>query len=130
MARRPRPSAKSPLTFAALEAFALSFGLPRIEKTTSWGQPTLKAHGKLWVWWSAHENAPVFKVESFDERDMLIDMDPETFFFTDHYRNHKLVLARPDRIDMDWAEENLRRTWRAMAPKRFLKDYDAGMTMT
>jgi hypothetical protein len=26
--------------------------LPSVEKTTSWDQPTLNAHGKLWVWWS------------------------------------------------------------------------------
>jgi hypothetical protein len=31
---------------------ALGLGLPGVEETTSWGQPTLKAHGKLWVWWS------------------------------------------------------------------------------
>jgi hypothetical protein len=34
-----------------LKQLALSLGLPGVEETTSWGQPTLKAHGKLWVWW-------------------------------------------------------------------------------
>lgn len=126
MTRRPKPSGKSPLTWETLEAFALTLDLPRIEKTTSWGQPTLKAHGKLWVFWSPSENAPVFKVDNVDEREMLVEADPDTFFYTDHYKNHKLVLARPDRIDMEWAETRLRDTWRAMAPKRFLKAYDAG----
>ncbi len=126
MARRAKPPGGSPLTWQALQAFALSLDLPHVEKTTSWGQPTLKAHGKLWVFWSPSEDAPVFKVDSHDEREMLVEAAPETFFYTDHYKNHKLVLARPDRIEMDWIETRLIDTWRAMAPKRLLKAYDAG----
>ncbi len=30
-----------------LRDFALSLGLPEVVETTSWGQPCLKAHGKL-----------------------------------------------------------------------------------
>jgi hypothetical protein len=103
-----------------LKALALSLGLPGVEETASWGQPTLKAHGKLWVWWSPHEDAPVFKV-SFEEREVLVEAEPETFFFTPHYRSHPLVLVRPEKLDPDWAKANLVRVWRAQAPKRVLK---------
>lgn len=96
-----------------------------MEDAVSWGQPSLKAHGKLWLFWSPSEDAPVFKVP-FEERDMLVETDPATFFFTDHYRNHKLVLMRPDRVDLDWVRANLARVWREMAPKRVLKAYDKG----
>jgi hypothetical protein len=68
-----------------LKKLALNLGLPGVEETTSWGQPTLKAHGKLWVWWSPHEDAPVFKVP-FEEREFLVEADPGRFFFTAHYR--------------------------------------------
>jgi hypothetical protein len=61
--------------------------LPGVEETTSWGQPTLKAHGKLWVWWSPHEDAPVFKV-SFEELEILVEAYPDTFFVTPHYKGH------------------------------------------
>lgn len=107
-----------------LKALALSLGLAGVEETTSWGQPTLKAHGKLWVWWSPHEDAPVFKVP-FEEREVLVEAEPETFFFTPHYRNHALVLVRPEKLDPDWARANLIKVWRAQAPKRVLKAYDA-----
>jgi hypothetical protein len=62
-----------------LRILALSLCLPGVEETTSWGQPTLKAHGKLWVWWSPHEDAPVFKVP-FEEREILVEAEPEAFF--------------------------------------------------
>jgi hypothetical protein len=107
-----------------LKALALSLGLPHVVESTSWGQPNLKAHGKLWVWWSPSADAPVFKVP-FEEREMLIEAEPETFFFTPHYRNHPVILVRPDRLDPDWARANLHRVWRAQAPKRVLRASDA-----
>ncbi len=107
-----------------LKTMALGLGLPGVEETTSWGQPTLKAHGKLWVWWSPHEDAPVFKVP-IEEREMLVEADPGRFFFTAHYKGHPLVLVRPEKLDLEWAKANLLRVWRAQAPKRVLKAYDA-----
>jgi hypothetical protein len=109
--------------WSRIKALALGLGLPGVEETTSWGEPTLKAHGKLWVWWSPNEDAPVFKVP-FEEREILIEAEPETFFVTPHYRGHPLVLVRPGKLDLDWARANLIRVWRAGAPKRVLKAYD------
>jgi hypothetical protein len=81
----------------SLKALALDLDLPGVKETAS-GNAALKAHGKLWVWWSPHEDAPVFKVP-FEERDFLTEVDPETFFFTAHYRNHPMVLVHPDKLD-------------------------------
>lgn len=111
-------------TWTRLRTLALGLDLPGVVEATSWGQPCLKAHGKLWVWWSPHEDAPVFKV-SFEEREVLLELDADRFFVTNHYRPHPLVLVRPDRLDADWARANLVRVWRAQAPKRVLKAYDA-----
>ncbi len=115
----------APVTYETLKELALSLALPGVTEAVSWGQPCLKAHGKLWVFWSPSEDAPVFKVP-FEERDMLVEAAPEIFFYTDHYKNHKLVLARPDRLNMGWARANLLRVWREMAPKRLLNSYDSG----
>lgn len=108
----------------SLKRLALGLGLPHVVEATSWGEPVLKAHGKLWVWWSPHEDAPVFKVP-LEEREILLDAEPATFFVTDHYRGHALVLVRPERLDPEWACANLRRVWRQMAPKRVLAAFDA-----
>ena len=103
-----------------LKKLALSLHLPGVEESTSHGQPTLKAHGKLWVWWSPHEDAPVFKVP-IEEREVLVEAEPERFFFTPHYRDYPLVLVRPEKLDLDWAKANLIKVWRAQASKRLLK---------
>jgi hypothetical protein len=107
-----------------LRTMALGLDLPGVEEATSWGHPCLKAHGKLWTWWSPSEDAPVFKV-SMEEREVLLEAEPERFFITPHYRSHALVLMRPAQLDLDWAKANLIRVWRAQAPKRFLREFDA-----
>lgn len=110
-----------------LKALALGLDLPGVTETTSRGEPVLKAHGKLWVWWSPHEDAPVFKVP-IEEREILVEAEPKTFFFTPHYRSHPLVLVRPEKLDLVWARANLLRVWRQQAPKKVLKAFDAGQT--
>lgn len=122
--QKPKRSSKQGLTWPEFKAMALSLNLPHVTEAVSWGQPNLKAHGKMWCWWSPTEDAPVFKV-SKDEREMLLEADPETFFVTDHYRPHGLVLARPDKVDRDWAKARLLQSWREMAPKKVLKAWEA-----
>lgn len=112
-----------------LKGIALSLKLPGVEETTSWGEPCMKAHKKLWVWWSPHEDALAFKTP-FEEREILCEAEPETFYFTDHYKDYQIVLVRPDKIDLDWAKGNLMRTWRAQAPKRLLKAWDEANSNT
>lgn len=106
-------------TWHDLRAFALSLGLPHVEDATSWGNPVLKAHGKLWTWWSPYVDGALFKCP-IEERDMLRDADPETFIAHKHYEAHNLILVAAGRIDPGWAEARLLRTWEEMAPKEIL----------
>ena len=110
--------------YAGLRALALSLGLPEVTEATPWGNPCLKAHGKMWCWWSPYVDAAVFRADR-DEREMLMAADPETFFLHPHYANHDLMLVRAGRIDEGWARTRLMRHWRDAAPKRWLKTWDA-----
>ena len=109
-----------------LKAFALSLGLPHVEETVSWGNPNLKAHGKMWTWWAPQDfaNAPAFKVDRA-EMDFLLEVDPDRFFTTAHHKPHNIILMRPEKFDPAWARRNLIQVWRKQAPKKFLKDWDA-----
>jgi len=111
-------------TWPDLKAFALALGLPEVAEGTSWGNEVLKAHGKLWCWWSPYIDAALFKCDK-EEREILRAADPETFPFHKHYESHNLILVAAGRIDPGWAESRLTSTWRAAAPKRFLKEWDA-----
>ncbi|WP_225029474.1 MmcQ/YjbR family DNA-binding protein [Xinfangfangia pollutisoli] len=110
-----------------LKAVALALDLPQVTLATPWGHEALKAHGRMWCWWSPYADAAVFRADP-DEREMLMAADPETFFLHPHYAPHALVLVRAGRIDPGWARARLVRDWRAAAPKRWLKDWDQAQT--
>ncbi|MEO1568690.1 MAG: MmcQ/YjbR family DNA-binding protein [Pseudomonadota bacterium] len=112
--------------WADLKAFALSLGLPEVTEAVSWGNPNLKAHGKMWCWWAPQEyaDAPAFKVDAA-ELEFLLEVRGDTFFTTDHHKSHNIVLMRPDAFDPDWARANLIAVWRKQAKKRWLKEWDA-----
>lgn len=112
-------------TYAGLRLLALSLNLPRVEDGTGWGNSCLRAHGKMWVWWSPYMDAAVFSCLR-DERDMLLAADPDTFALHPHYAAHPLILVRAGHIDPGWAKARLTARWRDLAPKRWLKDWDAG----
>lgn len=111
-------------TWPALKTLALSLNLPEVTTDTPWGNECLKAHGKMWCWWSPYVDAAVFKA-SRDEREMLLAADPETFTLHPHYAPHNLILVRAGRIDEGWAKARLTQHWREVAPKRWLKAWDA-----
>ena len=106
---------------------ALKLDLPNVEETTSYRQPCLKAHKKLWVWCSPHEDAFAFKVP-VDERDILIGAEPGRYFVTDHYLGYDIVLVRPSELDTDWARNNMQRVWRELAGKKYVQKFDAEST--
>lgn len=107
-----------------LKALALALNLPEVITDYPWGNECLKAHGKMWCWWSPYVDAAVFKA-SRDEREMLLAADPETFTLHPHYEPHNLVLVRAGRIDEGWAAARLTQQWRDAAPKRWLNAWDA-----
>lgn len=106
-----------------LKAFALAMNLPQVTLAHPWGNEALKAHGKMWCWWSHYADAAVFKCDK-DEREMLLSADPDTFMLHPHYAPHNLILVRAGRIDEGWAKARLLSQWRDAAPKRWLKAWD------
>ncbi len=116
-------------TWEEVKALGLSLGLPHVTVAVSWGNENLKAHGKLWTWWSPYLDAAIFK-GSIEEREMLMSADPDTFVLHPHYQNSGLILVAAGRIDLDWATARLQQTWRTLAPKRVLKTWDADQAST
>src|SRR5581483_11403899 len=72
------------------------------------------------------DDSIVWILDSIDERDHFIEMEPETYFITDHYRNYPSVLVRLSRIDAGQLHKMLQRRWRAIAPKKLLKAMEPG----
>jgi len=83
------------LTLGAIRKVAAA--LPGLQEGTSYGTPAWRHKGRLMTRLHQDGVSLMLKV-GFEAREHLVPADPETFFITDHYRNHPSVLARLDRL--------------------------------
>lgn len=111
------------MTFDDVCAIALAW--PGVERGTSYGTPALKVKGKLLT--RVREDGETLVVLGVgpDEREMLIEAEPEVFHITPHYRDWPTVLMRLPQADRRAIEALLLRRWRAVAPKRLVQAFDA-----
>jgi len=83
---------------------AIGCTLPDVELTTTWGQPTLKVRGTMFVCIASHKSAePDTLAVRMDiaDRDALIAEDPDTYYVKDHYVGYPCVLVRLHRVGAD-----------------------------
>ena len=111
------------MTFEEVRAFA--FKLPGVTDGASYGYPCLKAHGKFLTRLKEDGDTLVCPGVTFDERELLIEAEPETFYVTDHYRSYPYVLVRLSRVHPGTVQRLLERRWREVTPKKLLKIHDA-----
>jgi hypothetical protein len=89
-------------TFKRVESIGRA--LPDVEVTTTWGQPTLKVRGKMFVCIASHKSAEpntLVVMMDFADRDALIEDDPDIYYLKDHYLNYPCVLVRLSRVRAD-----------------------------
>src|SRR5512145_3266619 len=78
--------------------------LPDVEVTTTWGQPTLKVRGKMFVCIASHKSAEpdtLVVMMDFAARDALIEEDPDTYYLKELYVGYPCVLVRLSRVHPD-----------------------------
>jgi hypothetical protein len=83
---------------------AIGESLPDVEATTTWGVPALKVRGRMFVCMASHKSAEpdtlVVRMD-FDQRDALLEEDPDTYYLKEHYLNYPCVLVRLPRVHPD-----------------------------
>ena len=110
------------MTYDEVVAFALR--LPGVAHGTAYGRPCLKAHGKFLVRLLEDGESLVCPAVPFDEREMLMEAEPNVFHFTDHFKNYPYVLVRLSHAHPGTVERLITRQCRATAPKKVLKAWD------
>ena len=103
---------------------ALGLALPGVEVGASYGTPALKVRGKLLCRLKEDRITVVVPI-SFDEREMLMEAEPKTFFITDHYRAWPMMLVRLATVDQGTLRRLLVQHWRTVAPKTLVTAWDA-----
>jgi len=84
---------------------AVGLALPDVEATTKYdGSPVLKAGGCFMAGLATHPSAEpgtlVVRIDP-EEREWLLEDAPGTYYVTDYYRPHPVVLVRLSQIEQD-----------------------------
>jgi hypothetical protein len=111
-----------PITEAIVRKVALSF--PQASEKSSYGKPAFFIAKKFFTRLRSEDDSIVWIVGSIDERDNLIELDPKMYFITEHYRDYPSVLVRIKRINEAMLRKMLERRWRAIAPKKLIKEIE------
>ena len=112
-----RGSKTKPVTFETVRQVAQT--LPGAEEATSYGTPAFKVKGKLFARLHQDGESLVLRVD-FEEREEMMDADPEKFYITDHYLNYPWMLVRLSKVRPDQLRDLLIASWRRAAPKNLL----------
>lgn len=97
---------------------------PGVEEGVSYGSPAFKVRGKFFTRLRRDDNSLVLLDIPFDEREMLMEAEPETFHTTPHYKDYPSVLASIETLHPGSLHNFLERRWKGLVTKKQIKEYD------
>ena len=104
--------------FEALRAFALS--LPGGEEGASYGTRCFRVKGKFLCRLREDNETVVIKPVDDARRQALFQIDPHTYFITDHYLGYDCILVRLATVKPEALNQLFESAWRAAAPKKLV----------
>lgn len=110
--------------FAPVRAALAEARWPETEESTWFRTPSLKVRGKSFC--RLKDEDTLVLLCPMEEKELLMEIEPAIFFQTDHYRGWPAVLARLSRMDAEMLKHRLDRAWRVIAPKRLIREIEAG----
>jgi len=114
------------MTFRDVRRIVLTW--PEVEDGTSYGTAALKVRKKMLARLKEDGDSLVIPGVPLDERDLLVERQPDTFYFTDHYKDYPMVLVRLSKAKRAAIEPLLRRHWRTLASKAAVREFDMDKT--
>jgi hypothetical protein len=118
----PRKAKDKGLTWEDVRRIALA--LPGVEEGTSYGTPSFRVAKKFLTRLKEDGKSIVVKI-SMDERELLMEADPVTYFITEHYRAWPAMLVNLASVREDQVRRLLEQSWRTLAPKKLLAQREA-----
>jgi len=97
----------------------LGLSLPGVEEAKAWGVPALRASGRVICCTAAHKDAEpntLVVMLPFEQRDALVEEEPDLYYLKPHYVGHPCVLVRLSRVRDDALRDLL------ITAERFVSD--------
>ncbi len=115
-------AAKRGVAFEQVAEMALAF--PGVVARSSYGTPGLYVAKKFMARLREPYVMVLTPVEDVEQQ-FLMGTQPEVFFLTDHYRGYPTILIRLSKVDSREMRALVEESWRRLAPKKLLAEYEA-----
>jgi hypothetical protein len=76
------------------QGWKIALAIPGSKEVLWFRKPAVFLHDQFLTKVHDKEEAMTLRVSSMEMRDMMLEVEPELFYITDHYRNFPFVLAR------------------------------------
>jgi len=94
---------------------------PGVVEGRSYGMPSFLLNGRFLARFRDDDTVLVLQLATIGERDVLMELDERSFFFTDHYRNYPAVLVHLADVPPSLLGDVIKECWQhvaALPPKR------------
>ena len=98
----------------------IAAGLPGVETGTSYGNPALKVAKRTFA--AVKADDLLVLMAPLDEKERLMEMAPDIYFETDHYKGWPALLVQAGKIDDAELHLRLQEAWLAKAPAKLRKN--------
>jgi hypothetical protein len=102
----------------------LALSLPATVEKPSYGTPGFRVRDRLFARMRDEGEALVLWRENEEEKDALVEAEPDKFFTTPHYDGYPNILVRLEAVDREELAELLEESWRFRAPARLVEELD------
>ena len=106
----PKPTRARGVAVPAIRRLLLD--LPNVVEGRYYGMPSFLLNGRFLARFRDGGTVLVLQLAAISDRDTLIDLDAEAFFFTEHYRNYPAVLVRLDVVPPSLLTDVITDAWR------------------
>lgn len=118
-----RVSAKPEPAFDRMVRLCREAELPGVAVGTSYGAPALRARNKAFALLK-DESCMVLNC-GHELKAFLLELAPETYWVTDHFRNWPGLMVRLDRISDTELQDRLVQAWKQRMTKKQVAEYEA-----
>lgn len=98
----------------------IALALPGVKEGTCYGTPAFYVGKKLFA--RLREEGDILVLYTF-VRDIWMKKEPQTFYITDHYKNHPYMLVALNNVAKKDLMELITQAWKSRAAKKLLKEW-------
>jgi hypothetical protein len=108
---------KTPAGLPVADARRLLLALENVVEGTSYGMPSFLLNGRFLARFRDDDTVLVLRIASIDDRDVVMQLQPDAFFFTDHYRDYPAVLIRLAKVPRPLFRDVVTQAWQHVSTR-------------